>query len=271
MAEPILTVLDLRARCLAGDGEAWRSFIRIYGSLARHLVKHYFRRESEPELLQEVFAATRGEAGPFWKAFGGMGQKEFLLHVRRHVLEVGRKRRGPAPETALTPELFSALMKHFRPAQQEILILTLKGYGAEDVSTVTRSFKATAQRIVREALYKLPDVLGAPVGEDFFGRDHDALFAQIDQERSEQCLPDRFYVLFEDGGALSWRDRDNAERHFETCRRCLVRLTDYRETHHFFRTLPPLENETVAALALHIGFPIETEPGKKPLWRRFWS
>jgi len=263
MPELIHTVLDLRDRCLTGDSDAWRTFIRTYGPLARHLVQHYFRSLPQRELLPEVFAAARENPADFWQSFRGQGQKEFLLHFRRHVLSVGRNRRGAAPETPLTFDGLSTLLKQFPQAQREMVILTIKGYQPEAVGLMTRAHQASAESIANQALQQIGARLASP-------GDHLALFADLENRRGEECLPDRFYVHFEDGGTVSWRDRESAERHFEVCLRCLVLLTDYRETHHVFRMLPPLEPEAEKALLQRLGFSGEVEPEKKPLWRRIW-
>lgn len=262
--ETILTVVDLRERCLAGDVQAWRSFIRSYGPLTRHLLQHYFPNLG-PQLLPEVFRAARAAPGGFWQGFAGTGQKEFLLHLRRHVLGVGRERRGPAPETPLTPKSFASLLQHFPQAQREMVILSLKGYPPATIAPMVRSSPTTVESVVSDARQKLERSLG-PASPPFPG-DQDALFERIERERTEDCLPDRFYVHFEDGGTVSWRDRDNAERHFEICWRCLLQLTDYRETEHFFRVLSPLEEETENALAQGLGVS-HTERKRPSLWDR---
>ncbi len=263
MPEPILTVLDLRERCLAGDSNAWLTFVRSYGPLARHLVQHYFRGLPEPELLPEVFARARETPADFWQSFRGQGQKEFLLHFRRHVLSLGRKRRGPTPEAPLTFDGLSTLLQRFPQAQREMVILTLKGYSPEAVGLMTRAHQASVESIAHQALQQIGDRLASP-------GDHLALFADLENRRGEECLPDRFYVHFEDGGTVSWRDRERAERHFEGCLRCLGLLTDYRETHHVFRTLPPLEPEAEKALRQRLGFSVDVKPEKQAFWRRLW-
>lgn len=269
MPQLLITLDDIRAGCLERDPTAWRAFVRMYGPLTKQLVSHYFRSEPS-DLLDAVFIAARADDGAFFRSFTGKGQKEFLLPWLRHTLRVGRERRGPAKESPLTPQNLPELLKSFPQLQQSILLLILRGYSGDASGVIAKSSPQTAEKVQSEALVKLASLLGEPLKSDFFSRDHSGLFAALEAERGEECLSDHFFVHFEDGGTTTWRDREQGERHMAECLPCLSRFTDYREAHHFFRTLPHLDEKVVGAVTAKLGFPAESS-GKKPLWRRVWG
>jgi len=115
---------------------------------------------------------------------------------------------------------------------------------------------------------KLQALLGPAAAGDPERRDHDALFAALEKQRGEACVPDKTYVRFVDG-QLTWREREEVERHLENCFYCLNRFAEFREVAHFFHVLPPADDAAVAELAAALGLPGQKPRAKKlPWWQR---
>lgn len=259
----------MQESCQSDQPEGWRRFVESYAPLAQRLLEHYFPGHDTAALLVEVFRQARANQAELWRTFSGVSEKEFLLHFHRFVLQQGRAARGAWPETPLSPQNFQALLEEFPPLQREMLALSFRGYEAEELSQMMKFHPETIRTATERAQEKLRARLGEAIGPDFSRRDHDALFAAIEAQRGENCVPDKIFPRIVDG-QTTWREREEAERHIESCLHCLNRFADYYEVFHYHRTLPPADGSTVARLAAALGLPA-AESGRKSRkswWRR---
>ncbi|MFQ5662791.1 MAG: hypothetical protein ACE5HL_03050 [Terriglobia bacterium] len=269
MVNGVFSFHVMREACLARQAEGWRQFVKSYTPLAGHLLQHYFPRLEHRALLAEIFRHAKMNTAQFWQGFAGTSEKEFLLHIRRFVMEGARAARGARPETPLTPQVFWAVLQEFPLLQRELLLLSFHGYTPEELHPVLKFEPETTRTVTEQARGKLRAQLGAAVGPDFERHDHDALFAAIEESHGEKCLPDKTYGRIVDG-QISWRDRDAAEQHIEGCLHCVNRFAEFREILYYHRTLPPPEDSTLAPIAVALGLPVQ-EPArrkKRPWWQR---
>lgn len=265
MVEGVFSFHSMQRACQAGEPAAWLHFLKSYAPLAHQLLRHYFPEQEQRALLAQVFREARGEQARLWRSFTGAGEKEFVLHFRGFVMEQGRAARGASPETPLTPENFWEVLKEFPPLQREMLSLAFHRYSPEELSAFLKFEPETVVTVVSQARRKLEAQLGSAAGGDLERRDHDALFAALDCQRGDKCMPVKTYVRFVDG-QLTWREREDVERHLESCFYCLNRFAEFREVTHFFHVLPPADAALVAELAAATGLPVEAPPMKKPPW-----
>jgi len=264
MVEGVFSFHKMQEACRADQPAGWLHFIRAYAPLTHKLLQHYFPALEQRALLRQVFRAARAEGGAVWRDFAGTSEKEFLSHLRRFVLEQGRAARGARPETPLTPENFWVLLQEFPPLQREVLLLAFHRYSPEEVSLFTKFETETVVAVTRQAHEKLRAQLGAAAGH-LEPRDHDPLFAAVETPAGEKCVPVKTYARLVDG-QVTWREREDAERHIENCLACLNRFAEFREVAHFFHTLPPADDALVAELAAAMGLPAQSVPKKKPAW-----
>jgi len=268
MTEGVFSFHRMQQACRADEPAAWRHFIKNYAPLAKQLLRHYFPEQEQRGLLAQVFREARADQARLWRSFAGTNEKEFVLHFRYFLLAQGRAARGGSPETPLTPENFWAVLQEFPPLQREMLTLIFHRYSPEELSAFLQFEPETIVAIVAQAREKLAAQLGSAAGGDLERRDHDALFAAVEKQRGEACVPDKTYVRFVDG-QLTWREREEVERHLENCFYCLNRFAEFREVAHFFHVLPPADDAAVAELAAALGLPGQKPRAKKlPWWQR---
>jgi len=265
MTEGVFSFHRMQEGCRADVLAVWLHFIKNYTPLAKQLLRHYFPEQEQRGLLARVFREARADEARLWRSFAGAGEKEFVLHFRYFVLAQGRAVRGGSPETPLTPENFWAVLQEFPSLQREMLALTFHRYSPEELSVFLKFEPETIVAVVAQAREKLEAALGPAAGGDFERRDHDALFAAVEKQRGEACVLDKAYVRFVDG-QLTWREREEVERHLESCFYCLNRFAEFREAAHFFHVLPPADEAVVAELAAALGLPVQAPPKKKPPW-----
>jgi hypothetical protein len=254
----------MRDTCLAGEPHAWRGFIRQYGPLARHLGQHYFPELPAGPLLCDVFREARANDAGLLREFAGSTEGEFLLRFRQWVLTRGRRHRpsrSAGPATPLTPENFWALLTQFPPLQREMILLTFRRYTPEQINKIHRFDVETAQAVLPQVVTRSRGLLGPAFRDDLMAIDHDALFAQIEQQRTDNCVPDRTYVRIVDG-QISWRDKENVDSHLDACLFCLARFAEYREVFYFYGKVPPLELALAEEVAAAVG--LLPEEAEKP-------
>ncbi len=154
------------------------------------------------------------------------------------------------------------MLQGFAPLQRELLILGFRGCGPAELSDLTKFSRETARDILQQARQRLKEKLGSAASLE--GRDHDALFAAIEQQHGEKCHPHRLFVRMADG-QISWREREDAERHIENCLHCLDRSAQYREASRLFHVLPPAQVSEIQELLDTLGLPA-VEPARKRTW-----
>jgi hypothetical protein len=265
MTEGVFSFHRMQQGCRADEPAAWLHFLKNYAPLAKQLLRHYFSEQEQRGLLARVFREARADEAPLWRSFAGAGEKEFALHFRAFLLNQGRAARRASPETPLTVDNFWAVLQEFPPLQRELLMLAFHRYSPEELSAFLKFEPETIVAAVGQAQEKLAARLGAAVGGDLVQGDHDALFAAVEKQRGEACLPDKTHVRFVDG-QLTWREREEVERHLESCFYCLNRFAEFREATHFFHVLPPADEAVVAELAVAMGLPAREPPKKEPSW-----
>ena len=268
MTEGVFSFHRMHQACRADEPAAWLHFLKNYAPLARQLLRHYFPEQEQRGLLALAFREARADEAQVWRSFAGAGEKEFVLHFRYFLLAQGRAVRGGSPETPLTPENFWAVLQEFPSLQREMLTLIFHHYAPEELSAFLKFEPETIVAVVAQAREKLAAKLGPAAGPDLERRDHDALFAAVEKQRGDQCVADKTYVRFVDG-QLTWREREEVERHLESCFYCLNRFAEFHEATHFFHVLPPADGAVVAELAAALGLPVQAPPKKKlPWWQR---
>lgn len=255
----------MRDACLAGDPRGWGYFVKLYSPLARHLLRHYFSTQTLSTLLPQVFREATAGQGRIWKNFAGTDEKEFVFYWRGFVVEQGRQARGAPPRTPVTSENFWALLETFPPLQRELLILGFRHYSPEQLSDLTKFTPESAANVLQQARQRLAQKLGN-AGSLERG-DHDALFAAIEQQHGEKCYPHRLFVRMADG-QITWREREDAERHLQECLHCLDRLAQYREASRFFHVLPPADANAVRELLAELGLPAVELGEQRSWWQR---
>lgn len=246
----------MRELCLAGELAGWRGFIRQYGALARHLAGHYFPEQPTADLVSDVFRAAHAENAALLREFAGTSEGEFLFLFRQSVLARGRARRSAQPTSPFAPESFWALLTRFPPLQREMILLTFRGHAPEEINRIHRFELESAQKILAQVVERARAELGPAFREDFLRANHDGLFAAIEGQRTDKCVPDKTCVRIVDG-QLTWREKENVDYHIDDCLYCLARFAEYREVFYYYSKLPPLEATTLNDIATAVGLPPE--------------
>lgn len=256
----------MRDLCLAGEPEGWRGFIGQYAALVRHLGQHYFAELPADDFLREVFREAHANDAALLRGFTGSSEGEFLLCLRPFVLERGRRRRREPPTAPLVLEKLWELLQQFQPLQRELILLRFRGYTPEEITRIHRFEPETTEKVLAAVTEKARGQLGLAFRDDLPALDHEALFAEIERQRTDQCVPDKTYVRIVDG-QITWREKEDVEPHIDACLYCLARFAEYREVSYFLHKLPAIEPAVARELAAALGLPPAEEDKPRGLAR----
>ena len=251
--------------CARSEPRGWQEFVRGYQELARSLLLNYFPALA-PEIGQHLTAVFRRARESAW--FPGLAfsnEREFLMAFRDLVFAYGRETaRVPGP--AVSMEKYRELIRDLSLVEREMLWLSLKGYGAEQIAAMVKNAAATAQAVKCIAEERLAQVLpGAEV--DVFRASVLALLEAAAKTRSDECLPWKTFNNLVNG-QTSWRERELAEAHIKDCPNCVDCFTSFQEMIRLRKDAPAAAEAEVHAVLAALGLP---QAGSRSLMGRLLS
>ncbi len=243
MTKRIATIHDIAQACLADRREGWRAFVEGYLPLARHLLSRRFPTLAGTSMLEELFQLTRRKRGTLFDPAGTTSTSLFLLRFGDFVLGEARRRVRPAAPRC-SPDRMARDLAPLPRIERQVILLALAGMTLPEIDAIVRVSAQRAQGILDAIPAELEEetaiVHTGPEGEH-------PLLAAIEEQRSTECLDDRIHGRALDG-CLSWKAREDFERHIEGCLRCLARFTFYQELVFFQRKLETTPEEVAAIL-----------------------
>ncbi|RMD99595.1 MAG: hypothetical protein D6812_11230 [Deltaproteobacteria bacterium] len=253
MTKRIATIHDIAQACLADRREGWRAFVEGYLPLARHLLSRRFPELEETSTLEELFRIARRERGSLFDPAHTTSISPFLLRFGDFVLGEARRRVRPAAPRC-SPDRMARYLAPLPRIERQVILLALAGTTLSEIDAIVR---VSAQR-ARGILDAIPTELEEETAIVHAGPGGEApCLAAIEERRSTECLDDRLHGRVIDG-CLTWKAREDFERHIEGCLRCLARFTFYQELVFFQRQLETTPEE-VAAILRALDLPEGTE------------
>ncbi|HYG98947.1 MAG TPA: hypothetical protein VD837_07435 [Terriglobales bacterium] len=224
----IRTIFTMAEDCAHGVRQGWFEFVRDYGTVAERLVAHYF-----PTLASEtgmrrrtVFARANADDNAWFRSLAFANEREFAMAFRELVLAYGRSSvRLPvlqfsADDLARAPDGLALI-------QRQLFWVFLKGWSVDEASAMITNAAATAKEariLADDRIHALAD------GDSSMAHCATTLRAMelAESARTPDCLS---WKTMDNiiNGQISWRDRDNAERHASGCIHCLNSFTAFQE------------------------------------------
>ena len=263
----VLTCSDMVAQCLEGQPSGWKQFVSGYLPFAVVVLDRHFPRLSarRDELLREVLLRVRDEEARFFRDYSGHSEREFLMHLREHVLGVGEEQEAPAPapEILLEWEVFDRALTGLSALERQMvwmLVLSPKNDDTDQILRVDPKAVATLLARAQECLRAACDRWNP----EMLAQNRRLLAQQARARRTKECPAPKVFLRTLDG-QITWRDREELDRHLAGCWHCVDEFCRFHEIlflsrhiHH----LPHAESETYLKV---LG--IETHPPSR--WKRF--
>ena len=254
----VFTCAEMVDACLAGDEAGWKHFITDYLPFAgvlldRHYAQLITRRDA---LLREVLLRARDQDLQFFREYRGHSEREFLLHLREHVLRVLEEAEPAvrAPEVPLSWEAFEQAFQKLTALERQVVWLHLLNPRAEDAALMLRADQPSVDAI----LARTQEQLRASVDHWWAGlleQNRHLLIQHARERATKDCLePTTFLRLLD--GQNPWRARYETENHLVACWYCVDLLSRFREVARLARLTQPLGDAEAEpyAQALGLGF-----------------
>ena len=243
--------------CREGNRGACRQLVQSYLSLAEFWIDHYFRvlRPHRDQILVELLKSSIVEPDGLLKTFQGTWEREFLREWRLYTLRLCRGRAvyvdGPT-SPPLTRDQLAELLKGFPLLHQQLVWFRMCQIPLKEVVQILSMRPEAAEPVLVKALERGAEMTLPLSSEERILSIPPNLLVEIDNEKTEDCVPVRLFNKIIDGQAL-WAEKEKAEGHAADCLYCLSTLTALKETKFKLRTLPaanPLRTENLVNSAM---------------------
>jgi AcrR family transcriptional regulator len=250
----IRTIFLIAQECSRGEREGWRDLVRQYGGVARRLLNHYFP-SLEPDIdthLLGVFQRARGQDNEWFRQVAFTNEREFSMAFRDLLFAYGREAaRIPVPQLSL--EQVRSIMQDLPVLEREMLWLFIKGYDATQVGATILNAEATAQSTKQLADQRLAQVLPG-TSPDAFNISARVLIEAAEKARTPECLALKTFNNIVNG-QISWRERELAEEHINSCFYCLDRFTSFQEMIRLHNDTAALPEPAIEAVLERLNVP----------------
>jgi hypothetical protein len=258
----LLTFHKIIAGCVAGEREAWTSFVTEYTPAFVGLLEVYLGpacRSLAWAAWQASLAELSAQRFERLRSLDQQSEKEFLLGLRRLVLSQAastldpKTRAGAAPPSPRHPavERVQERLAGLPLIHQQVVFLKLAGYTDGIIERVLRITPAVAQ----QSFERLGDDARTPAAEWL------AVLEHAGSAGTEDCPAPRRLIRIQEG-QVSWYDRDPVEQRLTGCLHCLELWTALGEVRYWRRETQPLASAKVEELLAPL--PIEAVAATRP-------
>ncbi len=262
---PVFTCAEMVAACIAGEETGWRRFITDYLPFAGLLLERHYpglagRREG---LLREVLLRARDQDLRFFRDYRGHSEREFLVHLRDHVLGVLEEAQPavPPPEVPLSWEAFEQAFEKLTALEKQVVWLYLLSPRAEDTALMLRADRPSVEAILGRAQEQLRAAVDHWSAEMLEQNRH-VLVPHARERRTKECPEPATFLRLLDG-QNPWRVRYGTEQHLAGCWHCVDLLCRFREAARLARLAQPLSEDQAERFAEALGFRVAP-----PKWKR---
>ena len=251
----VFTCAEMVEACLAGQDSGWKHFLLEYLPFAALLVERHYpqlnlRRET---VLREVLLRARDQEAQFFREYQGHGEREFVLHLREHVLRVLEEAapETPAPEIRLTWEEFERAFAPLTALERQAVWMFVLNPRADDIALMLRADQPSVDAILSRAQERLrasADHWSATM----LAENGHLLSREPSARRTNECPDGRTFLRLLDG-QNTWRERLDLERHLAACWYCVDVLCRFREVYRLRQLARPLSEAEAEPYARTIG------------------
>ena len=251
----IYTCYEMVRDCRGNLPEGWSFFIANYIPTIRKLLAHY--GPEDPALLDRVLAAIRDPQSSLFQSIEPAPERRFVAELRQKVLG---QLRAPEPEIGLDLETVAGALEPLTLLEKQAAWMETMRYSPAEAGAMLRVAPETVAKIRDRA----GDLIRQKVDawrQSLLAENGLALGRAAAVAAGKDCLAAKTFLDIIDG-RMTWRGREELERHATGCWHCID---------HFCRMLEVVE-------LLRGGQPLteaEAEPFRKLLGlaahkRRWW-
>ena len=246
--------------CARGERMGWEEFVRDYTGITRSMLSHYFPPLA-PEIddhVVAVFGRARANHNGFFQGLKFANEREFAFAYRDFLFAYGREvARLPVPEISI--EQVRGVMKDLPMVEQQVLWLFMRGFPEEQIAPILMHADATARSVKQKAEERVRSIV-PDASPDALVVSARALMEAAEKSKSDACLPLKTFNNIVNG-QISWRERDVAEKHVESCFYCLDRFTTFQEIVKEMKDRQPASDEATEKIVAKLDLPAKKKSG----------
>jgi hypothetical protein len=253
----VYTCYEMARDCRTDRPEGWSYFLSNYVPVVRKLVAHY--GSEDPALLNRVLVGVRNPESSLFQTLEPVPERWFLAELRQKVLAELETR---VPEIEVDLETVAAALEPLTMVEKQAAWTETMHYNPEETGPMVRMAPKTVEKIRDRAAELIrgkvdrwrPSLLadnGASLGRA----------AAV--PAGEDCLSAKTFLDILDG-RMTWRGREQLERHVNSCWHCIDHFCRMVEIVELLRGIQPLTEQEAEPFRILLGIQAQ----KRPAWKR---
>ena len=256
----IYTCYEMVRDCRAGRSEGWEYFLSNYVPVIRRLLVHY--SPEPPDLLERILPALRRPDLSLFQSLEPMPERVFVAELRQRILaEIG----APAAESSLELEEAAAAFAPLTLVEKQAVWMETMGYGPAESGTMLRMAPATVEKIRNRAAELLRGAVDS-WSSGMLAANGRQLGRSAAAAGTPECIEAKVFLDVLDG-RMTWRGREEMERHAAGCLHCVDHFSRLAEALELVRGLKPLTASEIQPYRDLLGI----AEVKKSGWRRWFG
>jgi hypothetical protein len=253
----IYTCYEMARDCRTDRPEGWSYFLSNYVPVVRKIVAHY--GSPDAALLNRVLVGIRKPESSLFQTLEPVPERWFLAELRQNVLA---ELDSPAPEIDLDLETVAAALEPLTMVEKQAAWTEGMRYQPQETGPMLRMAPQTVQKIRDRAAELIRGKVdtwrrtlladnGAPLGR------------AAAAAGGKECLSQKTFLDILDG-RMTWRGREELERHVNGCWHCIDHFCRMLEIVELLRGVQPLTEQEAEPYRTLLGI----QPPKRPAWKR---
>jgi hypothetical protein len=254
----IYTCYEMVRDCRADKPEGWAHFVTSYVPVIRKLLAHY--GAGDAAAIDRVLLAGRDPESSLFKSVEPAPERWFVSELRQKVLA---ELKSPAPEIEIDLETVADALQPLTMLEKQAAWFETMRYSPVETGPMLRVAPGTVEKVRLRA----DELLRGKVDSwrrNLLADNGPALGRTAASGGGPECLTKKTFLDILDG-RMTWRGREELERHVTACWHCIdhfCRMVEVVETMRGIQPLTPEEAEPYRKL-------LKIPEQKRPLWKRF--
>ncbi len=253
----IYTSYEMTTDCRDGRPEGWAYFISNYVPMARKLTAHYAPQDAG--LMERVLKSLRDPARGLFQKLEPLPERQFLAELRQYIMAHIALR---TPEIEIDLETVGAALEPLTMVEKQAAWMETMRYEPEAIGRMLRVAPPTVQKI-RDRAAELVRGKVDQWRRTLLAENGLALGKSAADTSTKECVSAKTFLDILDG-RMTWRGREEMERHVTTCWHCIDHFSRMAEVVDLPRGLQALTPEEVERYRAMVGI----EAPKRGVWKR---
>ncbi|MBZ5618434.1 MAG: hypothetical protein LAQ69_06810 [Acidobacteriia bacterium] len=254
----IYTCYEMARDCRADLPEGWSYFLSNYVPIVRRLVARY--GPGDDALVGRVLVGIRKPESSLFQTLEPVPERWFLAELRQKVLA---ELETPVPEIEIDLDTVAAALEPLTMVEKQAAWIETMRYTPEETGPMLRMAPKTVEKIRDRAAELLRGKVDAwrrsllPDNGASLGRAASA-------GAGKDCLSPKTFLNILDG-RMTWRGREELERHVNGCWHCIDHFCRMVEIVELVRGIQPLTEPEVEPFRRLLGI----QEQKRSVWKRW--